>query len=135
MYGRTGECGRGLNPCPIPRFPHVDHWVALIFDLSSQPSAPGPLLFNGLDKLVPVLFYGIPGFFLACSLVPPEVTSWKWMFLITILVTAYGMMDEYHPLLVSGRGASAGDVLADGAGGSVTAGSRYWRHHRIAKSA
>ena len=105
-------------------------WMALIFLLSSQPRLPVPMLFNGMDKLAHVLCYGILVFLLARSLVPPEVTSGKRVLLLTILVTAYGMTDEFHQSLVPGRDASAWDVMADGAGGLVVAWTMHWRYRR-----
>ena len=105
-------------------------WMALIFLLSSQPRLPVPMLFNGMDKLARVLCYGILVFLLARSLVPPEVTSGKRMLVLTILVTAYGMTDEFHQSLVPGRDASAWDVMADGAGGLVVAWTVHSRYRR-----
>jgi hypothetical protein len=46
--------------------------------------------------------------------------------LLTILVTAYGVTDEYHQLFVPGRDASGWDILADGLGGFLAAWVLFW---------
>ena|SRR3989344_3994432 len=92
-------------------------WMMLIFFLSSQPSLPVVSLFSGMELLAHAACYAVLGLFLAQSLVPPHVTTWKRVLLLTILVTVYGVTDEYHQSFVPGRDASAWDILADGLGG------------------
>lgn len=108
-------------------------WMMLIYVLSSQPSLPMPELFPGEDLLVHAAFYAILGVFLAYSLIPPQVTTWKRILFLTILVTAYGVFDEYHQSFVPGRDASAWDILADGLGGFLTALMLFWQDRRIVK--
>lgn len=110
-------------------------WMALIFLLSSQSSVSAPMLFSGTDKLLHALCYGILGFFLARSFVPPIVTTWNRVLLVTALVTAYGIADEYHQWYVPRREASGWDALADGVGGFIVTWTMLWRHRHIAVSA
>jgi VanZ family protein len=101
-------------------------WMMLIYFLSSQPSLPAVSLFSGTDLLAHATFYGVLCIFLARSLVPSRVTTWKRVLLLTILVTAYGITDEYHQLFVPGRNASLWDMLADGLGGFLAALMLFW---------
>jgi VanZ family protein len=105
-------------------------WMLLIFLLSSQPSLPKIRLFSGTDLLAHAVFYGVLCVLLARSLAPPRVTTWKRMLLLIILVTAYGITDEYHQLLVPGRYASGWDILADGLGGFLAALMLFWWDRR-----
>lgn len=107
-------------------------WMMLIYFLSSQSSLKTPTLFSGAD-LVHTVFYGILGVFLARSLVPQRVMAWKRVMLLTILVAGYGITDEYHQLLVPGRNASGGDILADGLGGFLAASMLFWWDRRTMK--
>jgi hypothetical protein len=52
------------------------------------------------------------------------------MLLLIILVTAYGITDEYHQLLVPGRYASGWDILADSLGGFLAALMLFWWDRR-----
>jgi VanZ family protein len=107
-------------------------WMVLIYVLSSQPSLPTPELFPGEDLLAHIVFYAVLGGFLARSLAPPRVAT-KRILLLTILVTAYGVLDEYHQSFVPGRDASAWDMLADGLGGFLAALVLFWQDRRMAK--
>jgi VanZ family protein len=108
-------------------------WMMLIFLLSSQSSLPAVSLFSGTDLLAHAVFYGVLCMFLARSLAPPRVTTWKRVLLLTILVTFYGVTDEYHQLFVPGRHASLWDILADGLGGFLAASMLFWWDRRSMK--
>jgi VanZ family protein len=108
-------------------------WMLLIFLLSSRSSLPTGLLFPGADLLAHAAVYGILSMFLALSFVPPQVASWNRVLLLTVLVTVYGVTDEYHQSFVPGRDASPWDVLADGAGGFIIAWTMYRRHRRATR--
>lgn len=110
-------------------------WMLLIFVLSSQSSLPVVRVFSGADLLAHAAVYGILCMFLALSFVPPRVATWNRVLLLTVLVTAYGVTDEYHQSFVPGRDASLGDVLADGAGGFIVAWIMHWRYRRAVKIA
>jgi VanZ family protein len=107
--------------------------MLLIFVLSSQPSLPTIRFFSGADLLAHAAAYGILCVFLALSFVPPRVATWNRVLLLTVLVTAYGVTDEYHQSFVPGRDASPWDVLADGAGGFIVAWTMHRRYRRAAK--
>jgi VanZ family protein len=108
-------------------------WMLLIFLLSSQSSLPTIRLFSGTDLLAHAVFYGVLCVLLARSLAPPRVTIWKRALLLIILVTAYGITDEYHQLFVPGRNASMWDILADGLGGFLSALMLFWWGRRTMK--
>lgn len=108
-------------------------WMMLIFFLSSQSSLPAPALFPGADLLAHAVFYAVLGVFLARSLIPQRVMTWKRIMLLTVLVTAYGVTDEYHQLFVPGRDASGWDILADSLGGFLAAWVLFWRDRRAAE--
>jgi VanZ family protein len=109
-------------------------WMLLIFLLSSQSSLPTIRLFSGTDLLAHAVFYGVLCVLLARSLRPPRVTTWKRVLLLTTLVTAYGITDEYHQLFVPGRNASGWDILADGLGGFLAALMLFWWDRRTMKT-
>jgi VanZ family protein len=105
-------------------------WMMLIFCLSSQTSLQTLPLFSGADLLAHAAFYAVLGVFLARSLAPQRVMTWKRVMLLTILVAAYGITDEYHQLFVPGRDASGWDILADGLGGFLAAWMLFWWDQR-----
>ena len=105
-------------------------WMMLIFFLSSQSSLPAVLFFSGADLLLHAVFYAILCVFLARSFTDPQIRNWNRVILLTILVTAYGITDEYHQSFVPGRSASIGDVLADNVGGFLAAAMLFWRDRK-----
>lgn len=109
-------------------------WMMLIFILSAQTSLPMPPLFPGTDLLVHAAVYAVLGVFLARSLMPQRVMTWKRVMLVTILVAAYGITDEYHQVFVPGRDASGWDILADGLGGFLAAWMFFWRDRKTVNS-
>jgi VanZ family protein len=108
-------------------------WMLLIFLLSSQATFQAPPLFPGADLLAHAVFYAVLAVFLARSLTPPRVMTWKRILLVTVLVAAYGVTDEYHQSFVPGRDASGWDILADGLGGFFAAWMLFWRDRRAAE--
>lgn len=105
-------------------------WMMLIFFLSSQPSLPAVSFFSGADLLLHAVFYAILCVFLARSFMDPQIRNWNRVILLTILVTAYGITDEYHQSFVPGRSASIWDVLADDVGGFLAAVILFWRDRK-----
>jgi len=105
-------------------------WMMLIFFLSSQPSLPAVSFFSGADLLLHAVFYAILCVFLARSFMDPQIRNWNRVILLTILVTAYGVTDEYHQSFVPGRSASIWDVLADDVGGFLAAVMLFWRDRK-----
>lgn len=95
-------------------------WAALIFFLSSQPGAFVDSTFPGQDKVGHILLYGILGCLVALGLHRDRIMiSWKDIATVTLIVTVYGMTDEWHQSLVPTRVASIGDLFADSVGGFV----------------
>lgn len=59
---------------------------------------------------------------------------WKHILYVTLLVAAYGIVDEVHQYFVPGRYASFGDWLADAAGGFLGGVAGFigaWLLHKI----
>lgn len=90
--------------------------MGLIFILSSRPDALIPDLFWQPVKLLHTIVFGFLGVLLAYSLSPPRVTSRARVILLSALVLAYGISDEYHQSFVPGRDCSMYDALADAFG-------------------
>lgn len=89
-------------------------YMAFIFWLSSMSRPPLPAGFLSADKLAHLLLYaGLGG--LAGIAVAGE-TGRRPSLLSVLLVTAYGMTDEFHQSFVPGRSADIRDVGADMAG-------------------
>ncbi len=112
---------------PIAWLP-VIAWMGLLFFLSSLPPTPSPLTFGHADKLTHAVAFGILGGLLAIARIPFRLGSIKRVVLVTILVAAYGMSDEYHQSFVPGRDTSVLDAIADTIGGFVAAfGVAWWQ--------
>lgn len=108
-------------------------WMAVIFYLSSKSDLPSLSLFWGEDKVAHGVFFGVLGFFYVRSLRPwDQVLSLKELILVTVMVTAYGAIDEIHQTFVMGREASLGDLAADAAGGLIAA-AIFWRRSPFAR--
>jgi len=93
-------------------------WAGVIFYLSHLPGVEVPPLFFGKDKLFHAIVFGILGFFTVGALNGPvhsQRISRPW--LAVLLVTAYGVLDEFHQHFVPGRTPDIYDLMADAAGG------------------
>jgi len=102
-------------------------WAGVIFYLSSQPSIDTPSLFPGQDKLFHMIAFGVLGFFLMGGMKARSNgyrTGQFW--LVVVLVTLYGLSDEFHQYFVPGRNADIFDVLADAAGALLGAWTMYY---------
>jgi VanZ family protein len=102
-------------------------WAGLIFYLSSQPTIDTPSLFPGQDKLFHLIAFGMLGFMVMGTL---RATQGSYLprqaWLVTLAVTLYGILDEFHQYFVPGRSADVYDVLADAVGGLLGAWMMYW---------
>lgn len=86
----------------------------LIFTLSSIPSLKPPNLgFSFEDKVAHFLEYATFGFFLQRSFNYIFVNNPKVYWLVFLVGSAYGALDEIHQLFVTGREATVGDFIAD----------------------
>lgn len=102
-------------------------WMALIFYLSAQPSLGLPGLFEGQDKVMHFVTYGVLGFLVARGIGPVRGEfSWRRMFAAIAFTVAYGISDEFHQSFVPGRSPSVFDLLADALG--ALAGAWFARH-------
>ena len=95
-------------------------WAGVIFYMSSQTGADIPPLFLYTDKLLHALVFGILGFFLLGAM---KTTAEGYrpfqLWLAVILVTVYGVLDEFHQHFVPGRSPDIFDVMSDAAGGTL----------------
>jgi peptidoglycan/LPS O-acetylase OafA/YrhL len=103
-------------------------WAGVIFYLSSLPGVDIPPLFFGNDKLLHALVFGILGFFIpgAMKTTPDGYRPFQpW--LVVIVVTVYGVLDEFHQHFVPGRSPDIYDVMSDAAGGMLG----VWLFYRL----
>lgn len=111
-------------------------WVyaAIISIFSAIPTPPpGPSSIPYFDKFEHIIEFGILGF-LSARVTLTSSSSWlrnaSW-WLIPILLTAYGYLDELHQLIVPGRSYDLGDWASDSAGGALgTWLTLWWGHNR-----
>jgi VanZ family protein len=95
-------------------------FMAVIFTASAIPNL-GPLPANTSDKVAHFAAYCVLGILVVRALARARwvgythragLKAWVW-------TTLYGMSDEVHQMLVPGRTASVGDILADAAGAAM----------------
>lgn len=92
-------------------------YAALIFLLSSTSEVPGNVggLFPGSDKLLHFLEFSVLGGLLYLAFAYAGWRPWDAPLAISLGI-AYGFVDEFHQLFVSGRSTDILDALADAAG-------------------
>ncbi len=97
-------------------------WMALIFTLSAQSSVQIPALFFQQDKALHSLLFGTLGFLLALLVMSDATRPTLWhVLMVSLLVTGYGGLDEFHQSFVPGRTPDILDLAADTSGGLVSA--------------
>ena len=102
-------------------------WAGVIYYLSSQPGMDIPPVFPLQDKLFHALIFGMLGF-LGVGAMKASMHGYKirQVWGIVVLVTLYGVLDEFHQQFVPGRTADIFDVMADMAGGMAGAWMMYY---------
>jgi VanZ family protein len=102
-------------------------WAGVIFYLSHQPSLPLQSLFPMQDKVMHFTAYAILGF-LGMGSVRAMTHGYRseQAWLVCLLVSLYGVSDEFHQYFIPGRHADVLDVLADIAGGVLGAWLMYF---------
>jgi VanZ family protein len=99
--------------------------AALIFLASSRSQLAGPSM-PGSDKVVHFAVYGLLGT-LIVRLGRGSRSAW----IAVLLVSAYGMSDEWHQSFTPGRSVEVADWLADTLGGALAVGLyRLWPRYR-----
>lgn len=85
-----------------------------IFYISSLTFPPG----QGVTNIKAILYHFFAFFFLAFFLLPALVKGKKTSFIFIAIAIAivYGVLDEFHQLLVPGRYCAFSDFLIDSAG-------------------
>jgi len=100
--------------------------AVLIFTASSRSSVAGPRIPH-FDKVVHFSVYGLLGT-LACRAMPGRAGAW-WAL---IVVSAYGVTDEWHQYFVPGRSTELEDWIADTAGAAIAILMyRRWTAYRL----
>ena len=102
--------------------------MGMIFYLSNQPGdlIPLPQIF-GLDKAAHGIAYGL----LACTFLygfhqfAPQSKGAVIALAAVLFCLLFGIADEFHQSFIPGRTVSVWDVVADGVGGILVAGSWY----------
>ena len=99
-------------------------WATAIFILSSQAGDELPPLISGLDKLLHALVFGVLGVLVLGSMKTSSrgVYTPGQALIAVVLVTLYGILDEFHQRYVPGRSAELLDIAADAVGGIIGVG-------------
>jgi VanZ family protein len=102
-------------------------WAGVIFYLSSKSSLPTPKLFPGQDKLFHMVAFGMLAFF-SLGAMRPAASGYRsrQVWFTVVLVTLYGLLDEFHQYYVPGRSVEVYDALADACGGLLGACAMYY---------
>jgi VanZ family protein len=98
-------------------------YMGLIFYLSSLHNIPLPSLPRNFDKIIHMCAYIPLAYMFYLALRKSGINKYTFV-LALIFASIYGVTDELHQVIVPGRDASAGDLLADALGaflGSLTA--------------
>ena len=99
--------------------------AAMIFIASSQSQLAGPSL-PGSDKVVHFAVFGLLGT-LVVRLGRGAPSAW----VAVLLVSLYGLSDEWHQSFTPGRSVEWADWLADTSGGALAVGLyRLWPRYR-----
>jgi VanZ family protein len=106
-------------------------WAGVIFYLSHLPGADIPPMFYGEDKLIHAFVFGILGIF-TLGAMKTRADGYRAFqpWLAVTLVTAYGVLDEFHQHFVPGRTPDIHDVMADAVGGMLG----IWLSYRFLKA-
>ena len=89
-------------------------WAVLILAVSSIPglSTPG-LGFSMADKIVHFAEYFILGYLTARAISAFNKEPLKIFWMSSAITSGYGILDEFHQLLIPGRTAEGLDMIAD----------------------
>ncbi len=102
-------------------------WMAVLFYLSHQSTLDVPMLFSGQDKLFHAIVYGILGFLLLGSQLPPAVGFNIPQIRGSILIASlYGISDEFHQYFIPGRNSDVWDWVADTLGALIAVSLLAW---------
>jgi VanZ family protein len=101
-------------------------WAVCIFIASSIPGGKiSWWLFHRFDKVIHITIFTVFGLLVYRALGPgdpPSKFSYKRVFFMLLIVLGYGMFDELHQGFTPGRSVDIKDLLADVAGGALSAG-------------
>lgn len=87
-------------------------YMGLIFYLSSLHNIPLPELPKNFDKVIHMCAYIPLAYLFYLSLKKSGIN--KYIFVLAVICACiYGITDELHQVIVPGRDASVGDLLAD----------------------
>lgn len=103
--------------------------MAVIFYASSVPGKCIPGLFKFQDIIFHFVAYLIFSFFLSRAIKNTilGISNLKLIAFTVLLVTCYGISDEFHQAFVPGRSVSGFDVLIDSLGGFFGSLVFQWR--------
>lgn len=89
-------------------------WAVLILAISSIPDLSTPSLgFSMADKIVHIAEYFILGYLTARAISSFNKEPLKIFWMSSVITSAYGILDEFHQLLIPGRTAEGLDMIAD----------------------
>lgn len=96
-------------------------WMALLTFQSGKPGS-AIRIEHPIDKLVHAAAFGVLGYLLALG---AGRARGKVLWLVPLLVSSFGFVDEFHQSFSPGRSVSVGDWLADTTGG-IAAAFAWW---------
>jgi VanZ family protein len=90
-------------------------YMGLIYYLSSRHNIPLPNLPRNFDKVIHMCAYIPLAYLFYLSLKKSGMNKYTFV-LAVIFASIYGITDELHQVIVPGRDASFGDLIADALG-------------------
>ena len=103
-------------------------YASVIFWFSHIPNLQITQNISYFDKIFHCCEYAVLGFLLARAfcLNKPDLLEIVVFFIVIFISVLYGFSDEYHQSFIQGRTSSLGDVIADGLGGLLGAGTYFF---------
>ncbi len=112
-------------------------WACIIFAASSIPSTKFPQLFHRInDKVIHAAIFCVLGLLVYRALEPrvkATTLAWGRLVVAVLIVSLYGLSDEFHQRYVPGRSVDVLDFTADTVGGILAAAVIYSKY-RLARS-
>ncbi len=130
MNGCINNSVKNLLVSPKFSFLLAALWMIFLYIMSSLPKLARYDTFYGQDKIEHVIAFGVLGFLLFRGFYPSICKKGSLVvLLVTLIIAAYGALDEFHQMFVPGRTASLADLAADITGGLLASSIAYLLVH------
>lgn len=135
MQAARGDNAGVPHDFPVSKF----RWIwpvilaALIFTASSRSEVAGPSI-PGIDKVAHFAVYGLLGTLVLRAMRRPQGRhKFRAAWVSVLIVSVYGLSDEWHQSFTPGRDVEAADWIADTLGGAlaVTLYSCWGKYRRV----